>query len=74
MMYEMMIGFMILEERDENILSYLFVTPLSKAEYILYRTGLAMIMSTAFNIFFFIFLTWLKSGYSGLCQYLSFQL
>ena len=56
MMYGMMIGFIILEERDENILSYLFVTPLSKAEYILYRTGLAMVMSTAFNIFILYFL------------------
>ncbi len=56
MMYGMMIGFIILEERDENILSYLFVTPLSKAEYILYRTGFAMVMSTAFNIFILYFL------------------
>ncbi len=56
MMYGMMIGFIILEERDENILSYLFVTPLSKTEYILYRTGLAMIMSTGFNIFILYFL------------------
>ncbi|MFW5791006.1 MAG: ABC transporter permease [Bacillota bacterium] len=56
MMYGMMIGFIILEERDENILSYLFVTPLSKIEYILYRTGFAMVMSTGFNIFILYYL------------------
>lgn len=42
MMYGMMIGLLALEERDENILNYLFVTPLSKAEYVLYRTGFAV--------------------------------
>lgn len=56
MMFGMMIGFLVLEERDENILNYLFVTPLSKAEYVLYRTGAAIVMGAAFNTFILYFL------------------
>lgn len=56
MMYGMIISFLIIEEKDENILSYLFVTPLSKVEYLLYRTTTAVIMSALFNIFILYFL------------------
>ena len=56
MMYGMIISFLIIEENDENILAYLFVTPLSKIEYLLYRTLIAIVMSTIFNIFILYYL------------------
>lgn len=56
MMYGIIISFLIIEEKDENILSYLFVTPLSKVEYLFYRTIVAVIMSAFFNIFILYYL------------------
>lgn len=56
MLYGIIISFLIIEEKDENILSYLFVTPLSKVEYLVYRTTAAFIMSTLFNIFILYYL------------------
>lgn len=56
MMYGIIISFLIIEEKDENILSYLFVTPLTKVEYLLYRTTAAVIMSVLFNIFILYYL------------------
>lgn len=37
MMIGMLTGFMILEERDEDLLTYFSVTPLSKSGYLIYR-------------------------------------
>ena len=41
----MVMGFMLLDERDEDILSYMAVTPLSKSGYLLYRIVSPMIIS-----------------------------
>ena len=41
----MVMGFMLLDERDEDILSYMAVTPLSKSGYLLYRIVSPVIIS-----------------------------
>lgn len=41
----MVMGFMLLDERDEDILSYLAVTPLTRSAYLLYRISSPMLIS-----------------------------
>lgn len=45
MMVGALVGFMLLDERDENILSYIAVTPLSKTGYVAYRTTMPVLLS-----------------------------
>ena len=45
LMYGWVIGFMLLDERDENILEYISVTPLGKTGFLSYRTGLPVLLS-----------------------------
>jgi fluoroquinolone transport system permease protein len=45
LMYGWVIGFMLLDERDENILEYISVTPLGKTGFLSYRTGLPILLS-----------------------------
>jgi fluoroquinolone transport system permease protein len=47
MMYGWVIGFMLLDERDENILEYISVTPLGKTGFLSYRMGLPVLLSFA---------------------------
>lgn len=42
----MFAAFIILDERDENVLTFLAVTPLSKKEYLAYRLGTPVFIST----------------------------
>lgn len=50
-MLGVMAGLMILEEMDDNILSYIAVTPVSKSGYLLYRLIVPMLISTILTIF-----------------------
>lgn len=47
MMFGWVIGFMLLDERDENILEYISVTPLGKTGFLSYRMGLPVSLSFA---------------------------
>jgi fluoroquinolone transport system permease protein len=47
LMYGWVIGFMLLDERDENILEYISVTPLGKSGFLSYRMGLPVVLSFA---------------------------
>lgn len=53
MMFGMLVGFITLDERDENILAYISVTPLSKSFFLIYRM---LIPVTASFFYFFIHL------------------
>ncbi|MFD1737984.1 hypothetical protein ACFSCX_15715 [Bacillus salitolerans] len=48
----MLMGFMLLEDRDENMLLYYSVTPLTKSGYLLYKT--ASIMMVTFLVSFMV--------------------
>lgn len=54
----MLVGFMILDERDEDILTYFAVTPLSKSGYLLFRIVSPVVVSFGF--------AFLMVGLSGL--------
>ncbi len=54
-MLGIMAGLMILEEMDDNILSYIAVTPVSKSGYLLYRLIVPMLISTILTIFIIVF-------------------
>jgi fluoroquinolone transport system permease protein len=43
----LVVGFLLLDERDDNTLSALFVTPLTPRAYLLYRLGLPVVLGTA---------------------------
>ncbi|WP_406621559.1 ABC transporter permease [Bacillus atrophaeus] len=60
-MLGVMAGLMILEEMDDNILSYIAVTPVSKSGYLLYRLIVPMLISTILTIFII--------GYTGLVDF-----
>lgn len=51
-----LIGFMILEERDQGIISYFSVTPLSKTRYLIYKLIISMFLSIISSIFILYFL------------------
>ncbi len=48
--FGMIIGFLLLDERDEQILNFIAVTPLSKSRFLLYRTGLPVAINIVFTI------------------------
>lgn len=50
-MLGVMVGLMILDEKDENILAYIAVTPMSKAGYLLYRLLSPMFISFICTVF-----------------------
>lgn len=50
-MLGVMVGLMILDEKDENILAYIAVTPMSKAGYLLYRLLSPMFISFILTVF-----------------------
>lgn len=50
MMVGMMAGFIILEDLDDNLLSYYAVTPVSRAGYILYRMTAPALLSFLFTL------------------------
>jgi len=54
MLLGMINGLLILDERDENLISYFAVTPLMRKGYLLYRSTLPMILSTFFTLLFFL--------------------
>ncbi|MCL6591105.1 MAG: hypothetical protein K6U80_14260 [Firmicutes bacterium] len=47
--FGMIIGFLLLDERDEQILNYVAVTPLQKTGFLVYRTMLPVIVSIIFS-------------------------
>ncbi|MDP5273270.1 hypothetical protein [Chengkuizengella axinellae] len=47
----MLMGFMILEERDEGIILFMSVTPLKKSGYFIYRFGLPVLISVWISFF-----------------------
>jgi len=52
----MMIGFMILEDRDQHLLSYFAVTPLSRLHYLGRRLVSSVFISLVFSVFIIYFL------------------
>lgn len=46
----MLSGFVILDERDENLISYYAITPLSKRGYFLYRLSVPVVLSVFFSL------------------------
>ncbi|MCG8572198.1 MAG: hypothetical protein MJB14_18865 [Spirochaetes bacterium] len=50
MTYGFVMGFILLEERDENILNYFAVTPLTKGGYLWYKMIIPMVVSTFFSL------------------------
>jgi fluoroquinolone transport system permease protein len=46
----MMLGLMMLEERDESLVTYFAVTPLGRGRYIAFRMGLPLSMAFVFSI------------------------
>jgi hypothetical protein len=49
MMFGWLIGFKLLDDRDEHTLSAIAVTPLTKQGYIVYRTALVLVLSAFLN-------------------------
>ncbi len=56
MMMGMLSGFLILDERDENILTFYSVTPLSKSGYLFYRVAMPTVVSFLLSFFVFYFI------------------
>ncbi|MFZ5642269.1 MAG: hypothetical protein ACOY46_01615 [Bacillota bacterium] len=50
MMVGMLVGFIILEDKDDNLLEYFAVTPVSKAGYLLYRITIPVVLTFIFSI------------------------
>lgn len=48
-------GFLMLDERDENLIAYFAVTPLTKSGYLLYRLSSPVLLSAAYTVFFVYF-------------------
>jgi fluoroquinolone transport system permease protein len=46
----MMLGLMMLEERDESLVTYFAVTPLGRGRYIAFRMGLPLLLAFVFSI------------------------
>jgi fluoroquinolone transport system permease protein len=62
MMFGMVYGFMLLDERDENMLAYFSVTPLGKTGYLKMR----MLAPVIFSFIFLLFFIWMTNFDSGL--------
>lgn len=56
MMMGMLSGFLILDERDENVLTFYSVTPLSKIGYLFYRVAMPTVISFVLSFFVFYFI------------------
>jgi fluoroquinolone transport system permease protein len=56
MMMGMLSGFLILDERDENILTFYSVTPISKSGYLFYRVAMPTVISFVLSFFVFYFI------------------
>ena len=56
MMMGMLSGFLILDERDENILTFYSVTPISKSGYLYYRIAMPTVISFLLSFFVFYFI------------------
>lgn len=54
MMVGLVIGFVILDERDESMIIYFAVTPLSKSGYLFFRVIIPAIFSFVFSVVFFL--------------------
>ena len=52
-MVGVVVGFLMLDERDEGALTALLVTPLSAGQYLLYRIGMPLLASTAMGLLIF---------------------
>ncbi len=61
-----LIGFMILEERDQGILSYLSVTPLSRIKYLVYKLFSIILLSILGSVFALCFLQLLEIKFLSL--------
>lgn len=48
-------GFLMLDERDENLIAYFAVTPLTKSGYLIYRLSSPVLLSAAYTVFFVYF-------------------
>ncbi len=57
-------GFLILEEKDENLLKYFTITPLSKKGYLSYRLLSPMVISTVLSFFILHFSRLFKLNYA----------
>ncbi|WP_100329996.1 ABC transporter permease [Bacillus xiapuensis] len=55
LMNGIMTGFIMLDERDESIISYLSVTPLTKRGYFYYRLAIPMVFTLLGSTLFFLF-------------------
>jgi len=61
LMFGMIAGFILLDERDEHILAYISVTPVTKKGYIFYRLSVPVLIGFFFSFIMFAF--------SGLCKF-----
>ncbi|MCM3631865.1 ABC transporter permease [Paenibacillus camelliae] len=61
MLLGMMTGLLMLDERDENIISYFAVTPLMRKGYLVYRLILPIVISAIWSVMFLL--------YSGLIEF-----
>lgn len=52
MLFGMIFGFIILDERDEDIIDFISVTPLQKEGYLTYKLQMPMLLSIGFFLFF----------------------
>lgn len=52
MLFGMVYGFILLDERDSGIISYLAITPLGKSGYLSVRMAIPVLYSFVFNLFF----------------------
>lgn len=50
LLFGLLVGLLILDERDDDTLTALRVTPISMTDYILYRAGTAILLSTVYVI------------------------
>ena len=66
LMYGMVAGFIILDERDDGVLQYLTVTPLSRTGYLVYRISMPAIAGTVASALFLLI--------CDLVQYFTFRL
>ncbi|GIP34692.1 hypothetical protein [Paenibacillus sp. J2TS4] len=56
LMLGMIAGFLMLDERDEQLISYFAVTPLTKSGYLIYRLSSPVLLSAAYTVFFVYFI------------------
>lgn len=52
----MLSGFLILDERDENLINYFAVTPLAKRGYFMYRLSVPILLSAVCSMFLLLFI------------------